>query len=417
MKILWFEVTVPGRYKGDGAVLGGWQDSLERIVRTIPKIDLVIAFEDSSHHGRMEVDGVEYIPIEIEYTSKEKKQASHSWTINAEKLIPAMVKIVQEEKPDLIHVFGTEWPFGLIAEYIHIPVVIHIQGSIAPFNNALYPPRYSFFDVLKDTGWRHPRKMKEVWDNYKKEISREQVEKRVWMSVKNYMGRTEWDEGLSSVMHPGRRYFHVEEALRTKFMTGENVWKGMPEKKVKLLSTGCISFRKGPDMMLKTAHILKSLGVNFEWNVAGFIPPDIRQIVERKENLSFDECNIKFYGFVSEDTVFAMLSETTIFVHTAYAENSPNSICEAQCMGVPVVATNVGGVSSLLRDRVDGVLVPANDPWMMAYQIFSLTSDMERLTEYSRESRKRALERHDDNNIKKQLLDCYEELIDDKFAH
>ena len=111
-----------------------------------------------------------------------------------------------------------------------------------------------------------------------------------------------------------------------------------------------------------------------------------------------------------------MLCETTIFVHTAYAENSPNSICEAQCLGVPIVATNVGGVSSLLRDRVDGVLVPANDPWTMAYQIFTMLSNEEKLQHYSLESRKRALERHCDEHIKRQLLDCYNILIHEEFC-
>ena len=33
MKVLWFEVTPPGAYVGKGWVIGGWQDSLERIVR------------------------------------------------------------------------------------------------------------------------------------------------------------------------------------------------------------------------------------------------------------------------------------------------------------------------------------------------------------------------------------------------
>lgn len=411
MNVLWFEVSTPGRYKGDGAVLGGWQDSLERIVRTVPDIELSIAFEDSSHNGMKVIDGVRYIPIELDYSEVERKQAYKTWEVNANKLIPAMTKIVEEVKPDLIHVFGTEWPFGLIAEHTDIPVVIHIQGSIAPFNNALYPPRYSFFDVLKNVGWRHPRKMKEVWDNYRFDLSREGVERRVWKSVSNYMGRTEWDKGLSEVMHPGRKYFHVEEALRFYFTLGKHTWHGYKGGKIKMLSTGCISFRKGPDMMLKTAHILKKMRIDFEWDVAGFIPWDIRQIVERKENLSFDDCNIRFHGFVSGDKVLAMLCETTIFVHTAYAENSPNSICEAQCIGVPVVATNVGGVSTLLRDRIDGVLVPANDPWAMAYQICLLSSDKERLESYSRSSRKSALQRHNDEQIKQQLLNCYYGLI------
>lgn len=37
MRILWFEVTTPSSYVNGGPPIGGWQDSLERIVRTIPE--------------------------------------------------------------------------------------------------------------------------------------------------------------------------------------------------------------------------------------------------------------------------------------------------------------------------------------------------------------------------------------------
>lgn len=411
MKVLWFEVTPPERFCQKGLVLGGWQDALERIVRTIPEIELTVAFEDNSGEDEKIIDGVKYIPIRIVYTSSEKKCIQREWELRAEKLLPQINKIVRDTRPDIIHVFGAEWPFGLVAEMTSIPVVIHIQGSIPFFNSMMYPPRYSMHDELKDIGLRILWKRKAVMNSYRRELSRERIERKVWEVVKYYMGRTAWDEGFSAIMHPHRKYFHVEEALRSCFTSGTNVWNGLTNRKLKLLSTGCISFRKGPDLMLRTAQMLKSINVDFEWVVAGHICDNIRRIVELKEGVSFEECNISFLGYVSGDKVLDLLCNSTIFVHTAYAENSPNSICEAQCLGVPVVCTNVGGVSTLVCDKVDGVLVPANDPWTMAYQIQSLYMDKERLCRYSQNSRKKALERHSDDNIKKQLLECYKSII------
>ena len=49
MKVLWFEISVPGRYKDEGVPTGGWQDSLEGIVRNSDKIELSIAFQGSKH--------------------------------------------------------------------------------------------------------------------------------------------------------------------------------------------------------------------------------------------------------------------------------------------------------------------------------------------------------------------------------
>lgn len=411
MKVLWFECTTPGRYKS-GGVLGGWQDSLETIVKDVPEIELTIAFEVSEPQEEKHIDGIHYMPIFLCYTQQEKKQAKVSWEVGAEKMLHAMEEIVNDVQPNLIHVFGTEWAFGLIAEKTDIPVVIHIQGAIVAYNNALYPPRYSVFDVIRNEGLRHPLAMYKAWKRYKHELSRGVIERRVWNAVANYMGRTEWDKALSAVMHPGRRYFHVDEALRPSFLGSDNVWKYPPDGKIRLLSTGIISFRKGIDMMLKTAEILKSLCFDFEWHVAGVISVDQKQIIQRKEGRSFDNCNIIIHGFLASDEVNKLLSETTIYIHTAYAENSPNSICEAQYLGIPVISTNVGGISTLVCDGIDGILVPANDPWTMAYEIMQLASNKERMKAYSLKSREKALKRHNPDVILQQLLHCYKTLID-----
>ena len=106
-----------------------------------------------------------------------------------------------------------------------------------------------------------------------------------------------------------------------------------------------------------------------------------------------------------------MLSNATIYVHTAYIENSPNAICEAQYIGLPIVSTNVGGIASLVKDGVEGVLVPANDPWQMANEIVELANDDFRMKLYSENNRKHAHLRHDEQNILKQLLECYQNVL------
>jgi glycosyltransferase involved in cell wall biosynthesis len=164
-------------------------------------------------------------------------------------------------------------------------------------------------------------------------------------------------------------------------------------------------------MLLKTASLLKQLDVEFEWTVAGNIDDSLRKMIEKKEKTTFKENNVNILGFVKPDKLIELLSECTMMVHTAYIENSPNSICVAQCLGVPVVSTNVGGISTLVRDGVDGILVPANDPWQMVYNIVSLSLDTERMKTMSRMTRERALSRHNPDNILGQLLDCYRSIL------
>lgn len=408
MKILWLEVTEPSTYVSRKAPIGGWQDSLERIVRTIPEIELVIAFVSDNYYEVKKIDGVIYVPIHAKWSLKEKIFCKY-WDVYVNKVLPNVKLVVDEYKPDLIHVFGTEWPLGQIASYTDIPVVIHIMGAIVPYNNANYPPGYSYRN-LQCAYWWNPIKLLKFWKGERNRKNREIWECCTWNVVENYMGRTQWDCSLSRMMHPGRKYFHVEEALRAVFLTGDYMWKLPNGQKLRLVSTGCGTFWKGPDMMLKVAQILMSLGVDFEWNVVGYMDDTIKSIVEKHEGIRYKDCNITILGFKQPDELVNILCNSALYVHTAYIENSPNSICEAQCLGIPIVSTNVGGIASLVRHNIDGVLVAANDPWQMADAIVELFKDKERMSRYSENSRSFAICRHNDEHIKEQLLFCYKSL-------
>ena len=409
MRVLWFEVTVPSAYVSGGVPIGGWQDSLERIVRTIPDTELIIAFVSEKYSEVKEINGVVYVPIYTQWSFFEKAIRNY-WDVYVEKMLPEACSIINKYIPDLIQVFGTEWPFGQIAAFTEIPVVIHIMGAIVPYNNAAFPPGYSFMDVLWQYWWS-PRKLLELWRDKRNRKNWEQWERRTWKCVKNYMGRTQWDCSLSRVMHPGRRYFHVDEALRPLFITGNKQWHLKGSSKIRLISTGCSTFWKGPDMMLKVACILTKLGVDFEWNVVGSMNLSLKQLVENKEGVRFENCHINLLGFKDSEELTDLLCSSTLYVHTAYIENSPNSICEAQCLGVPIISTNVGGISTLVRDGIDGILVPANDPWQMADAIVQLGTNKERMEIMSRNSFALARDRHDDERIKRQLLDAYDAII------
>ena len=410
MKVLWFEVTEPSRYQEKGLVIGGWQDSLENIVRGCPDIELSIAFESNDVCAqKKKIDGVTYIPIckGKDFVSKIKEKLS--WNQHIQNLKQTMKKIVDEINPDLIQVFGTEWPYGLVADITDKPVVIHIMGALVQYSNALYAPGFSSNDFVRNIPfWNVWKKLK--FARSQKFFSHQvDCEIEIWKKVKYYMGRTEWDKNLSKIMHPNSVYFHVEEALRPEIMMDGTVWSHSTKTKVQLITTGCSTFWKGPDMMLRTARILKDCRFDFEWIVAGKMSFDIKSCIEKKIGTTFEENNIKLIGYTKPSDLRKILCQSTLYVHTAYVENSPNSICEAEILGVPVVSTNVGGISTLLGD--DGIMVPANDPWQMASAIIELVNNRDKMELFSKNARQKALKRHSIENIKTQLFNCYNSII------
>ena len=407
MRVLWFEVTTPTNYeRGAKQVIAGWQDSLEFLLTKKTKLELCIAFISYTDTQIKVIDGVTYIPIHIKYSRLDKIKTRFSWEIEASKILTKSKTIINEYKPDLIHIFGTEWPFGLISKYTDIPCVIHIQGSIVSYNNSMYPPCYNGCTLVM-SALKSPRNILHVLFNHFKNNSRRKMESEIWRSTQLYMGRTVWDKSLVATLHRDARYFHVEEAIRPVFFSTKRRWHFKDRPVVKLFSVGCSTFWKGPDVMLKVANILAANNINFEWLVAGALPKEIKTAVEFKENLRYSDYNIKFLGFISPEDIIDYLCDCTLYVHTAYIENSPNSICEAQILGVPIVSTNVGGIESLVRNNMDGKLVPANDPWRLAYTIIELSTNQLLLETYSKNSRDLALKRHSEDNIIMQLLTCY----------
>ena len=412
MKVLWFEISVPGRYKSEKAPVSGWQDSLEQIVRTCKDIELTIAFEGTEGMLPKEVDGVKYLPLVPHYSFWDKKYRNEANRWNrANKVVPLAVKCVEKVKPDVIHCFGTEWEFGQVARYTDIPVVIHMQGCIAPYNDALFPPGYSISDRILQAGL-NLNKQRHIWQRRNFNKTWADLEHSNFKAVSNYMGRTEWDRQLVKLFHPDARYFHVEEALRPSFIDNAEDWKPKEgNHKIRLMTTGCSSHWKGMDTLLKTAHVLKESGVDFEWLVAGSMAK--QKEVERKEKLNFADNNVKILGFTGPDELRKLLLSSDIYVHTAYIENSPNSICEAQYLGLPVISTNVGGIPSLVIDGEEGKLVPANSCYNMAYEIISLAKDVNRQNKYSEATKLHARKRHDPCNILAQLLQCYMFLLNE----
>ena len=120
--------------------------------------------------------------------------------------------------------------------------------------------------------------------------------------------------------------------------------------------------------------------------------------------------NIEFLGKTSSSGISELMCKTSFFIHTSYIENSPNSVCEAQILGVPVIATNVGGISSLITNNVTGILVPANDPFYLAPQIIELYNNKDKSKRLGEKGRLEAQLRHDKTTIINDLISIYKKI-------
>jgi glycosyltransferase involved in cell wall biosynthesis len=82
--------------------------------------------------------------------------------------------------------------------------------------------------------------------------------------------------------------------------------------------------------------------------------------------------NVTFAGRIAPSEVHASYADADIYVQAPRIDNMPLSLLEAFASGLPVVSTDVGGVPSMLRHGVDGLLVADDDAGGLADQVVNL---------------------------------------------
>lgn len=414
MKVLWFSVT-PALYAQSTSTYngGGWIAALESMVKKNPGIELGIAFELQQDPPvfKAEQDGVAYYPITIKRTIKEKIRERYTYKSKDALILASCVKIIEDFQPDLIHIWGSEWGFGLLYQYTRIPIVIHMQGCWPPYRNASYPPGCSYAGDLLQSWW-NPKKI--VGKMLQERLSKERAEReeQILSHTTYFMGRTQWDYALTKLYAPNSTYFYCPEALRPDIMSLPLRWKLQKHDRFMLVTVGGGQTLKGMDAVLRTAFLLKKWShIDFEWRLVG---PSLGDLCyyERLTKIKANNVHVVPLGKKSAREVGDELLKADLYVHTAYIDNSPNAVCEAQYLGLPIISTNVGGIRSLFaEDYPQRLLVPANDPYYLASTLEATLTDDKLLMELSEKNRRIAESRHSEEEIVSNLLAVYDKML------
>lgn len=89
-------------------------------------------------------------------------------------------------------------------------------------------------------------------------------------TVKNYIGRTDWDRGCVMKSNPDAAYFQLEEVMRPQFYANAGKWKGLDPDNPLIVTTISEAPFKGMDLVLRTADVLvRKYGRKFRWVVYG----------------------------------------------------------------------------------------------------------------------------------------------------
>lgn len=402
MKVLWFSPT-SGLYSNN-TTSGGWIVSLQiAVMKSCPEIELGFAFESTSTDVKEISNNVAYYTIQRNHNlcdrlSRFLYKGLYDWDMIKNRCL----EIVEDFKPDIIQCFGTEWPYGLIQKETKIPVVIHMQGFLQIYD-------LSSRQVRNTNRLNLSKLFPRVWIREYKSKKRRLMELEIMKSCRFFMGRTDWDKNLVEYFSDKAKYYHCDEVLRPKIYDSKKIWQYHQDNKFRIVTITNGSILKGNDIILQTAKILQRFGVDFEWRVAG--NKNAILTLEKCYKVKHHDICIDLLGTISEREIIDELCSSHVYVHPAIIDNSPNSLCEAQLLGCPVIASYVGGIPSLIKGNDTGFFFPYNEPYSLAFQIMKLNNNQTLLESISKKEREIAYNRHSPKDVSLKLLKIYKDVI------
>lgn len=312
------------------------------------------------------------------------------------KLQYKFIDIINQVKPDIVHVMGSEFPHTYsmccACEEANLleNLVISIQGLVSiyamhytaglPFKT-IYA--HTFRDYLKGN----------ISHDQKAFIGRGKYEILALQKAKHVIGRTEWDDACTYQINSQIQYHFNNEVLRKSFYENEWTYERCSKHTI-FVSQGGYPI-KGLHFLLEALTIVKQSYPDVKVKVAGYdilhnnwwkknsYAKYLQKMIE-KNNL---QDNVVFMGLLKEEEIVREYMNAHIFVSPSTIENSPNSVGEAMILGMPVISSDVGGVKDFIVHKQNGYIYPCDEPYMLAHYIMQYFKDSQKAIQMGKQAR------------------------------
>jgi glycosyltransferase involved in cell wall biosynthesis len=183
---------------------------------------------------------------------------------------------------------------------------------------------------------------------------------------------------------------------------------GIPqEKKVILISSVHLTQkRKGGDLLVKTLQLLPAS-----------LKKDVVLLTMGRDGEAISKAaqmNSVHLGYIENEKQKAMAyAASDIFLFPTRWDNCPLGVLESMACGTPIITTNIGGVPELVREGLNGMVIPPESPEALAGAVIKVLED-DPLRLYMREQRRRiAVEEYSLDLQIARYVDLYKNILDE----
>lgn len=337
-------------------------------------------------------------------------------------------RIMSDFNPDLVHIFGTEFPHGLAAATVFgesKKTLVGLQGlcgRIARDYMADIPLRVQRQVTLRDF-----LKKDSLADQKKKFLLRGENERKLIEKAGYVTGRTSFDKEETMRINSDCIYLPMNETMRAGFYDGEwdyasvdkhTLFTGQGDYPIKgfhfLIEAMGMLVKKYPDICLRIAgnSIIETKTLKDRLKAPAY-GKYLRKLI-KKNNLSG---HIEVLGMLPEEEMKENYLKSSVYVLPSYIENSPNTLAEAMLLGMPVVASMAGGIPDMIS-KEEGWTVPRGDARAIFEAVDEIWTKMETEPSYifdkCQKARVRAHKAHDSETNYMRLMEIYAGIDSDK---
>jgi glycosyltransferase involved in cell wall biosynthesis len=281
---------------------------------------------------------------------------------------------------------------------------VSIQGLVGPYAPYVFGS-LSPHELLATHGPLALLRGDCAWGAYREFMRQAPRERDIIASADAVAGRTDWDIAHSRAMAPQCRYFHVGELLRKPFH--EARWALADCQRHSIMVTNARAPMRGFETVLDAVAVLRQsypdIRVRLAAGIAGRYGSFLRRRIDR---LGLSD-RVELLGWLDGEQLAAALVKSHCYVMASHVENSPNSLCEAQLVGMPCVASYAGGISSLLEHGRTGLFFPVGDGAVLAHRLRTIFQDDSLAQRLGAAARAEAAQRHDPKRVVDELMQAY----------
>jgi len=336
--------------------------------------------------------------------------------------IRRIVEIVKNEAPDIIHIWGMESYFGLLASRLYIKgnVILEIQGikslCVPVFYGCLSQQEVwkciGIRELLKPSlGLYRKRHDFKNWSKYEKEMVG---------GIANISTQSDWVRSwVRNNCSPNAHIYNTSIIVRKPFLLSEK-WSvsNSEERRIFALSAGSEAY-KGIHIALYAVKILKQQYPNVELRIAGafgqknefYRKPGYTIFLQRLINKLGIKNNVIFVGPLSASQIVEELHKARCFLQTSFVESYSLALAEAMAVGMPCVVSYAGAMIELAKDNFSALFYPPMEYYTCAEKICRLFESPNLCATLSQNAREMAIERNDERKAVLTQLSIYNDIL------